>query len=102
MVHRIGIVGLGKITEDQHVPVLRKNAAFEIVAVASQRGLTVPGVRDAFRDWRGMLGLPDLDAVAICTPPQARHAVARAALEAGKHVLLEKPPTNTLGELVDL
>jgi D-galactose 1-dehydrogenase len=102
MVHRIGIVGLGKITEDQHVPVIRKNSAFEIVAVASQRGLKVEGVRHAFRDWRDMLKLADLDAVAVCTPPQARYAVARAALEAGKHVLLEKPPTNTLGELVDL
>jgi D-galactose 1-dehydrogenase len=102
MVHRIGIVGLGKITEDQHVPVLQKNAAFAIVAVASQRGLTVPGVAHAFRDWREMLRLPDLDAVAVCTPPQVRHAVARAALDAGKHVLLEKPPTNTVGELLDL
>jgi D-galactose 1-dehydrogenase len=102
MVHRIGIVGLGKITEDQHIPVLKKNPAFEIVAVASQRGLTVPGVAHAFRDWRDLVKLSDVDAVAICTPPQARYAISRAALEAGKHVLLEKPPTNTVGELLDL
>jgi D-galactose 1-dehydrogenase len=48
------------------------------------------------------LALDDLDAVAICTPPQVRHAIAREALEAGKHVLLEKPPAATLSELEDL
>jgi len=49
-----------------------------------------------------MLKMPDLDAVAICTPPQVRHAIARDALLAGKHALLEKPPASTLSELVDL
>jgi len=44
----------------------------------------------------------DLDAVAICTPPPARYAIAKQALAAGKHVMLEKPPTPTLGELADL
>jgi D-galactose 1-dehydrogenase len=46
--------------------------------------------------------MPDIDAVAVCTPPQMRHAHARAALAAGKHVLLEKPSTATLTELADL
>jgi D-galactose 1-dehydrogenase len=43
-----------------------------------------------------------IDAVAICTPPQARHAMAAAALKAGKHVLLEKPPGATISELTPL
>jgi predicted dehydrogenase len=46
--------------------------------------------------------VPGLDAVAVCTPPGVRHRVARDALEAGKHVLLEKPPAATLGEVADL
>ena len=41
-------------------------------------------------------------AVAICTPPQMRYGIARAALAAGKHVLLEKPPCATLDEIEDL
>ena len=41
----------------------------------------------------------DIDAVALCTPPQVRHAQAAAALKAGKHVLLEKPPGATVSEL---
>jgi len=101
--HRIGIVGLGKITEDQHVPVIRKNGAFDLVAVASQRGLTVEGAEHAFRDWQDLIAkTPGLDAVVICTPPQARAAIAFAALEAGKHVMLEKPPAATVSELAAL
>jgi D-galactose 1-dehydrogenase len=100
--HRLGVIGLGKIAQDQHLPVIRANPAFELLAVSSQRGMAVEGVPHAFTDWRDMLRLPDLDAVAICTPPQPRHAIASAALAAGKHVLLEKPPAATLSELVDL
>jgi D-galactose 1-dehydrogenase len=43
-----------------------------------------------------------LDAVVICTPPSVHHQIAKEALAAGKHVLLEKPPTPTLSELFDL
>ncbi len=39
---------------------------------------------------------PDLDAVAICTPPQAHYEAAKLALAQGKHVLLEKPPCTSL------
>jgi D-galactose 1-dehydrogenase len=46
--------------------------------------------------------VPELEAVAICTPPQVRHLYAREALAAGKHVMLEKPPAATLSELADL
>lgn len=100
--HRIGIVGLGKIVQDQHLPVIAKSAAFELAAVSSQRGLTA-GDALAFRHHSDLLAeTPALDAVAICTPPQARYAIARDALLAGKHVLLEKPPTATLAELAHL
>ncbi len=102
MVIRIGIIGLGKITEDQHVPVIGRNPDFVLAAVASQRGLTVAGV-PGFRTPAEMYaGVPDLDAVAVCTPPQVRHAYAREALAAGKHVMLEKPPAATTSELDDL
>ncbi|HET8995523.1 MAG TPA: Gfo/Idh/MocA family oxidoreductase [Acetobacteraceae bacterium] len=100
--HRIGVIGLGKIAQDQHLPVIAASEVFELVAVCSQRGLGAPGAQ-AFRDPIEMLNADlALDAVVICTPPQARHAIARAALAAGKHVMLEKPPTATLAELSDL
>lgn len=100
--HRIGIIGLGKITQDQHVPVIQANPAFELTATASQRGLSVRGVAHAVREYTELLSLADVDAVAVCTPPQVRHVIARQALLAGKHVLLEKPPAATISELADL
>ena len=102
MAHRIGIIGLGKIAQDQHVPAIRANPAFALVATSSTRAVTVPDVPVAHTDYHDMLAMPDLDAVAICTPPQVRHAIARDALNAGKHALLEKPPAATLSELADL
>jgi D-galactose 1-dehydrogenase len=102
MAYRIGIVGFGKIAEDQHLPVIRANPAFELTAVASQRGVAPEGVPHCYRDHRELIASAHVDAVAICTPPGPRHAIARDALLAGKHVLLEKPPAATLAELVDL
>jgi D-galactose 1-dehydrogenase len=100
--HRIGVIGLGKIAQDQHLPVIAKSDAFTLAAVASQRGLTAGGAL-AFTDHAALLKeTPELEAVAICTPPQVRHAIARDAIDAGKHVMLEKPPAATLSELADL
>ncbi len=100
--HRIGVIGLGKIAQDQHLPVIAASEAFTLAAVSSQRGLTAPGAL-AFRDAGELLrGTPGLEAVAICTPPQARYAIALQALQAGMHVMLEKPPCATLSELAVL
>ena len=93
---RIGLVGIGKIARDQHVPVLEASSDFELVATASRHNY-VDGVAN-FRDVREMLAGVALDAVAVCTPPQHHFEAASASLEAGKHVLLEKPPSRTLAE----
>jgi len=98
---KIGIVGVGKIVRDQHLPVLDGHKAFELVAAAS-RNAVVAGVEN-FTSLSDMLrACPQLDAVALCMPPQVRHESARIALSAGKHVLLEKPPGATLAEIDDL
>lgn len=100
--YTVGIIGLGKIAHDQHVPVIAGNPAFKFAAIVSQRGLTVDGL-PTFRTPEEMYrAMPDLDAVAVCTPPQVRHATARAAIAAGKNVMLEKPPAATLSELHEL
>lgn len=100
--HKIGIIGLGKIAQDQHLPVIKANPNFQLLAVSSTRGLTHEDAQYTFQDYRDLLKLKDVEAVAICTPPQVRHAIAREALLAGKSVLLEKPPAATLSELEDL
>lgn len=100
--YTVGIIGLGKIAHDQHVPIIAGNPAFRLAAIVSQRGLTV-GSLPTFRTPEEMYqAMPDLDAVAVCTPPQVRYATAQAALAAGKHVMLEKPPAATLSELHEL
>ena len=45
---------------------------------------------------------PEIDAVTLCTPPQVRGAQALLALEARKHVMLEKPPGATVSEIAPL
>ena len=92
------MIGMGKIARDQHVPALARNDAFELVAAASphQRLDGVP----TFKNIEVLVHeMPDLDAVALCTPPQIRYELARYALEHGLHVLLEKPPGATLNEV---
>jgi D-galactose 1-dehydrogenase len=98
---RLGLVGYGKIAQDQHVPAILGNPAFELVAAATH-GTPCPGVAH-FASLGEMLGSGmALDAVAFCTPPQGRYALVRQALSAGKHVLVEKPPCATLGEALAL
>ena len=98
---RIAIIGLGKIARDQHLPVIASSTVFELVAVVSPKATVESGVR-AFRDHQEMLRQIELDAVAICTPPAVRHMIARDCLERGLHVLLEKPPAASIGEVADL
>ena len=58
--------------------------------------------RSASRDLDVALADPSLEAVAIATPPHTHYALVRAALEAGKHVLVEKPLARTADEAVEL
>jgi D-galactose 1-dehydrogenase len=95
---KIGIVGLGKIAHDQHVPVLQSSDAYELVGVADVR-TQLSGV-PSFGDLGSLaIGVPDLAAVALCTPPQVRYEIARDALQRGLHVLLEKPPAISVSEV---
>jgi predicted dehydrogenase len=98
MTLRIGLLGIGKIARDQHIPALRADPRFELVACAS-RNATVDGVAN-YPDLAAMLaGSKDLDCVSICTPPGAHFDAALSALRAGKHVMLEKPPTATTRQI---
>jgi D-galactose 1-dehydrogenase len=98
MPFQLGIIGLGKIAQDQHLPVVARNHDFKIAAVvSSRRGY---GQVPVFKSPAALFasGLK-LDAVALCMPPEPRFDIARDALDAGLHVLMEKPPTPTVGEL---
>ncbi len=101
MTFAIAIVGLGKIAHDQHIPSIEESEAFELVAAASRsaNASDVP----LFSDIDELLSCGiRIDAITMSQPPQARFMAAAKAIRAGKHVLLEKPPGATLGEVEEL
>jgi len=99
---RIAIVGMGKIAHDQHLPSIAGNPDFVLAATVSSRGEAVGGLPH-FRTLDELLASDvAIDAVALCTPPQVRYELAAAAIAAGKHVFLEKPPGATLAEVAML
>lgn len=96
----IAILGFGKIAEDQHVPAIEGNDRLRLLASSSRSSA---GPEPSFKDYRQLLReVQGLEAVAITTPPGPRMEMAVAAIEAGLHVLLEKPPTATLAEIEHL
>ena len=96
----IAILGYGKIAADQHVPSIAAHPRLKLAATSSRSGA---GPAPCFTDYRELLkSVPDLDAVAITTPPEPRYEMAKQCIAAGLQVLLEKPPTATLGEIEHL
>ncbi|WP_025035228.1 Gfo/Idh/MocA family protein [Bradyrhizobium sp. DOA9] len=95
---RIAIVGFGKIARDQHVGAIAATPGATLAAVAS-RNASLPGVPHFATIEELLEKGPPIDAVSLCTPPQVRRAQAAAALAAGKHVMLEKPPGAGVAEL---
>jgi len=66
-------------------------------AAAKQAAATL-GWTETVTDWRDLLTRDDIDVIDICTPGSSHAEIAIAALEAGKHVLCEKPLANTVAE----
>lgn len=100
MTIRIALVGFGKIARDEHLPAIYANPDFELVAIVSHSApsdIDCPYYPDIAEMFSNMPG--GVDAIAICTPPGPRFAIACEAATAGIALLLEKPPTTTLGEL---
>jgi D-galactose 1-dehydrogenase len=95
---RIAIVGFGKIARDQHVGAIAATSGATLAAVAS-RNASLPGLPHFATIEELLEKGPDVDAVSLCAPPQVRRAQAAAALKAGKHVMLEKPPGIGVAEL---
>lgn len=93
----IGLVGLGKIACDQHLPALETSADFRLAGAATLDPASAPV--PAFPDLATLLAeRPEIAAVSLCTPPQGRFELARQALAQGRHLMLEKPPGASVGE----
>ncbi|GGO01044.1 MULTISPECIES: Gfo/Idh/MocA family protein [Haloarcula] len=92
----VGVVGAGWMATDYHVPAFTSHPDTRVVAVAErddarrsavERDLSVPGYADA----EAMLAAHGLDVVSICTPPSTHEGIFLDAVDAGCHVLCEKP-----------
>ncbi|MDM7932354.1 Gfo/Idh/MocA family oxidoreductase [Tabrizicola sp.] len=95
---QIALVGIGKIAVDQHVPAIAGSPDWTLAATVSRKG-SVPG-SPSFTTMEDMLAArPDISVVSLALPPVPRFAYAKAALDAGRHVMLEKPPGATLAEI---
>jgi myo-inositol 2-dehydrogenase/D-chiro-inositol 1-dehydrogenase len=101
---RLGIVGCGNVTQLRHLPALRRVSGVKVSAVSDinpARLDHVAGQFDAVRrytDYRQLIEAGEVDAVAVCVPPQLHAEVTLAALEANKHVFIEKPLALSLEE----
>ena len=104
---RVGVLGTG-FGAAVHIPALRHLPDTEVVAVCSrhaeraERVAAEHGIPATFTDHRELLRDGEVDAVVVATPPFLHHQMALAALEAGKHVLCEKPMARNLAEARDM
>lgn len=107
---RLGVIGAGRITQVAHLPVFAKTNHVELVAISDPSPTLSQGVADkygiaGYTDTADLLANPDVDAVLIATPDRFHYPLGKQALEAGKHVLMEKPLAQTseqARELADL
>jgi len=94
----IAIAGVGKIARDQHIPAIAGHPGLRLAATVSGSG-GVSGVEN-FASMEALLAArPDIAAVSLCMPPLPRYEAARAAILAGRHVMLEKPPGASVAEV---
>lgn len=93
---RFAVVGTGAISQVMHVPILAEREDVNLVAVSDRDLPKARAIADRFGVAEAVepetaLTRPDLDAVVICTPNHLHEEMAVAALEAGKHVFVERP-----------
>lgn len=99
---RVGMVGCGWVAEVCHLPAFRRLPEARVVALSDLdlgrlEGMGARhGVERRYADYRALIDDPEVEAVAVCVPSRAHLEVALAALDAGKHLFLEKPMTANL------
>jgi predicted dehydrogenase len=100
---RVGIVGCGLIGQKRAGAVARIGRIVACTDLDSGRAHDAAGLGGAgtkiLPSWSELLALSELDAVIVATPHDSLAAITRAAIEAGKHVLVEKPAARSRAEL---
>ncbi len=103
---RVGIIGCGGIANGKHMPSLAKQDDVEMVAFCdiieerAQEAAEEFGCKGAkvYTDYKELLKDKTIDAVHVCTPNRSHGFISVDSLEAGKHVMCEKPMAKTYAE----
>jgi predicted dehydrogenase len=100
---RIAVIGCGSIARHRHLPEYAANSKVQIVAVCDivkERAEEIGGQfgAKAFTNFEELLLEVEIDAVSVCTPNYLHAPISIAALNAGKHVLCEKPMATSQAE----
>jgi predicted dehydrogenase len=102
---KVGVVGGGLIAQAMHLPYLSAHQGrFELAALAEPSGTVREalgaryGIAGLHSDYRALLDTGGLDAIVVCSPAGTHAEIVIAALDAGLHVLVEKPMCITLAD----
>jgi predicted dehydrogenase len=102
---RVGLIGYGYAGKTFHAPLICGVPGLELVAVASRDPARVHAdfpAAEVLADPQALLHRADIDLVVIASPNDSHFTLARAALAAGRHVVVDKPFTLTLSEAREL
>lgn len=105
-VFKIGIIGCGGIANGKHMPSLKKQKNASMIAFCdievdrAEQAAAQYGAEGAkvYSDYHELLQDPSIDVIHVCTPNDSHAVITVAALEAGKHVMCEKPIAKTAAE----
>lgn len=101
---KLGVIGGGAIAQIIHLPLLKKLDGVKVIALAEQDNQKLQilgqqhGIQKLYHNTADLLADPEIDAVDICTTSDTHFDIALKALNAGKNVLIEKPPTINYSE----
>ncbi len=105
---KLGVIGLGGISQVVHIPIFSKlkNASINAVAEINKSRLSAVSekfnIENRYSDYKVLLQEADVDAVIIATPTSTHHDIAIDALNAGKHIFVEKPIARNYKEALDI
>jgi len=108
---RLGVIGAGSFTSRRHIPTIIKSPDAELVSLCRRNEEMLRkmadhfGCQNTFTDYQQMLDEVEMDGVLVTTPHALHYQHAKAALEKGLHVMLEKPmaiKASEARELVDI
>src|SRR5262245_30095836 len=94
---QVGVLGAGAWAHHAHLPGYKRDPLCELVAIAdpvverAKEFANEFGIPHVYATHEELIARPDIDLVDVCTPSATHFELAWAALEAGKHVLCEKP-----------